>query len=198
MIQKYDKGIGDNYMKKMDSKDKLNLIIKLDKEGKSRHDIKDILGYSSIDSLTKFMKKQGYVYKNGYILVDDKSMTVVSDDKHMTNVSDKNNIDDNSMTSLINSDLKNNLVGLAGDYPDIKKMLEWFKNMNDDKSMIEVSATITDGLKIDIDNSEYIRTTVRVSKNSWNKFEEFCNSHKEFKKQDILSQALNEFIEKYK
>lgn len=198
MIQKYDKGIGDDYMKKMDSKDKLNLIIKLDKEGKSRHDIKDILGYSSIDSLTKFMKKQGYVYKNGYILVDDKSMTVVSDDKHMTNVSDKNNIDDNSMTSLINSDIKNNLVGLAADYSDIKKMLEWFKNMNDDKSMIEVSATITDGLKIDIDNSEYIRTTVRVSKNSWSKFEEFCNNHKEFKKQDILSQALNEFIEKYK
>ena len=198
MIQKYDKGIGDDYMKKMDSKDKLSLIIQLDKEGKSRHDIKDILGYSSIDGLTKFMKKQGYVYKNGYILVDDKSMTVVSDDKHMTNVSDKNNIDDNSMTSLINSDLKNNLVGLAGDYPDIKKMLEWFKNMNDDKSMIEVSATITDGLKIDIDNSEYIRTTVRVSKNSWNKFEEFCNSHKEFKKQDILSQFIKEGLEKYK
>ena len=198
MIQKYDKGIGDDYMKKMDSKDKLSLIIQLDKEGKSRHDIKDILGYSSIDSLTKFMKKQGYVYKNGYILVDDKSMTVVSDDKHMTNVSDKNNIDDNSMTSLINSDLKNNLIGLAGDYPDIKKMLEWFKNMNDDKSMIEVSATITDGLKIDIDNSEYIRTTVRVSKNSWDKFEEFCSNHKEFKKQDILSQFIKEGLEKYK
>lgn len=198
MIQKYDKGIGDNYMKKMDSKDKLNLIIKLDKEGKSRHDIKDILGYSSIDSLTKFMKKQGYIYKNGYILNDDKGMTVVSDDKHMTNVSDKNNIDDNSMTSLINSELKNNLVGLAGDYPDIKKMLEWFKNMNDDKSMIEVSAKITDGLKIDIDNSEYTRTTVRVSKSSWEKFEHFCNEYKQFKKQDILSQFIEEGIEKYK
>ena len=185
-------------MKNMDSKDKLSLIIQLDKEGKSRHNIKDILGYSSIDSLTKFMKKQGYIYKNGYILInDDKGMTVVSNDKHMTNVSDQNNIDDNSMTSLINSDLKNNLVGLAADYLDIKKMLEWFKNMNDDKSMIEVSATITDGLKINIDQSEYIRTTVRIGKDSWNKFEQFCNENKEFKKQDLLSQALEEFIEKY-
>lgn len=64
--------------------------------------------------------------------------------------------------------------------------------------MINVSATITDGLKIEIDNREYIRTTVRVSKDSWDKFEAFCNYHKEFKNQDLLSQAKEEFIEKYK
>ena len=199
MIQKYDKGIGDNFMKNMDSIDKLNKILQLDQEGKERDEIVKIMGYKNLKSLTGFMSGKGYTYSNGYILKDnDKSMTTVSDDNSMKKVSIENNADEKGMTSLIDSDLKNNLVGLAGDYPDIKKMLEWFKNMNDDKSMIEVSATITDGLKIDIDNSEYIRTTVRVSKNSWNKFEEFCNSHKEFKKQDILSQALNEFIEKYK
>ena len=199
MIQKYDKGIGDNFMKNMDSIDKLNKILQLDQEGKERDEIVKIMGYKNLKSLTGFMSGKGYTYNNGYILKDnDKSMTTVSDDNSMKKVSIENNADEKGMTSLIDSDLKNNLVGLAGDYPDIKKMLEWFKNMNDDKSMIEVSATITDGLKIDIDNSEYIRTTVRVSKNSWDKFEEFCSNHKEFKKQDILSQFIKEGLEKYK
>lgn len=199
MIQKYDKGIGDNFMKNMDSIDKLNKILQLDQEGKERDEIVKIMGYKNLKSLTGFMSGKGYTYNNGYILKDnDKSMTTVSDENSMKKVSIENNTDEKGMTSLIDSDLKNNLVGLAGDYPDIKKMLEWFKNMNDDKSMIEVSATITDGLKIDIDNSEYIRTTVRVSKNSWDKFEEFCSNHKEFKKQDILSQFIKEGLEKYK
>ena len=152
------------------------------------------MGYKNLKSLTGFMSGKGYTYNNGYVLKsNEKSMTTVSDDKDMIEVSDEK-----SMTSLINSNLKNNLVGLAGDYEDIKKMLEWFKNMNDDKSMIEVSAKITDGLKIDIDNSEHIRTTVRVSKSSWEKFENFCNEYKQFKKQDILSQFIEEGIEKYK
>ena len=199
MIQKNDKGIGDNFMKNMDSIYKLNKILQLDQEGKERDEIVKIMGYKNLKSLTGFMSGKGYTYSNGYILKDnDKSMTTVSDDNSMKKVSIENNADEKGMTSLINSDIKNNLVGLAGDYPDIKKMLEWFKNMNDDKSMIEVSATITDGLKIDIDNSEYIRTTVRVSKNSWDKFEEFCSNHKEFKKQDILSQFIKEGLEKYK
>ena len=186
-------------MKNMESKEKLNKILQLDSEGIERDEIVKMIGYKNLKSLTGFMSGKGYTYNNGYILKDsDKSMTTISDDNSMKKVSTESNTEEKGMTSLINSDLKNNLVGLAGDYPDIKKMLEWFKNMNDDKSMIEVSATITDGLKIDIDNSEYIRTTVRVSKNSWDKFEEFCSNHKEFKKQDILSQFIKEGLEKYK
>ena len=181
--------------------EKLNKILELDQEGKTRNEIVEIIGYKNLKSLTGFMTSKGYTYNNGYVLKsDEKSMTTVSDDKDMIIVSDDKDVttvsDETSMTSLINSDLKNNLVGLAGDYPDIKKMLEWFKSMNDDKSMIEVSATITDGLKIDIDNSEYIRTTVRVSKTSWNKFENFCYEYKQFKKQDILSQFIEECIKK--
>ena len=199
MIQKYDKGIGDNFMKNMDSIDKLNKILQLDQEGKERDEIVKIMGYKNLKSLTGFMSGKGYTYNNGYILKDnDKSMTTISDDNSMKKVSEDNNTDEKGMTSLINGDLKNNLVGLANSYEDIQRMLEWFKTRADDKGMIEVSAVVTDGLKIDIDQSEYIRTTVRIGKDSWNKFEQFCNENKEFKKQDLLSQALKEFIEKYR
>ena len=60
-----------------------------------------------------------------------------------------------------------------------------------------INADTNDGLKIDIDQSEYIRTTVRVSKSSWEKFEAFCNEYKQFKKQDILSQFIEECVDKY-
>ena len=186
-------------MKNMESKEKLNKILQLDSEGIERDEIVKMIGYKNLKSLTGFMSSKGYTYNNGYILKDsDKSMTTISDDNSMKKVSEDNNTDEKGMTSLINSELKNNLVGLAGDYPDIKKMLEWFKTMNDDKGMIEVSAVVTDGLKIDIDQSEYIRTTVRIGKDSWNKFEQFCSENREFKKQDLLCQAVEEFIEKYK
>lgn len=51
--------------------DKVNYILQLKSEGKSKHEIKDILGYKHLDSMTKYMRKEGKKLKMIYILNDD-------------------------------------------------------------------------------------------------------------------------------
>lgn len=52
--------------------DKVNYILQLQSEGKTRHEIKNIVGYKLLDSMTKYMRKHGYKVENNiYVLRDD-------------------------------------------------------------------------------------------------------------------------------
>jgi len=63
--------------------------------------------------------------------------------------------------------------------------------------MTEVIEVINQGIKIDLPQSESTRTTIRINKEIWNRFEEFSKKNKEFNKQDLMAQALKEYMEKY-
>ncbi|MGL5714399.1 MAG: hypothetical protein ACRCX2_15375, partial [Paraclostridium sp.] len=72
-------------------------------------------------------------------------------------------------------------------------MLNWFKT-RDDNSMTEVIEVINEGIKIDLPESETTRTTIRINKVIWEDFDVFCNENKEFNKQDLMAQALKDFM----
>lgn len=132
--------------------DKVNYILQLQSEGKSRHEIKDILGYKHLDSMTKYMRKRGYKVKNDrYILSDDNCHQIKS--------------------------------------VETKPIL-----ITDDKSMTEVIEVINEGIKIDLPESETTRTTIRINKIIWDEFDKFCSENKEFNKQDLMAQALKDFM----
>lgn len=44
----------------------------------------------------------------------------------------------------------------------------------------------------------YTKTSIRIEEEIWERFKKFCKEHDKFKQQDLLSLAINEFIEKYK
>lgn len=51
---------------------------------------------------------------------------------------------------------------------------------------------------INISNKEdLIRTTICVNKKVWENFNNLCNNHKEIYKQDLISQAIDNFVKKY-
>lgn len=129
-------------------------------------------------SLNKFIPKE----------YDDKVKTVVTNGN--TIIRDNNILD-------IQKDLKANIVNLAEEYNTIKDMLDWYKNNIDDKAKTSV-IEIKSGIKIELEGTETTRTTIRINKNTWNKFKEFSEIHKEYNQQDLLAQALEEFIDKYK
>lgn len=54
-------------------------------------------------------------------------------------------------------------------------------------------------MKISSSQEEIQQATIKVNKESWEKFNNFCKdaNFKQYKKQDLLSQAIIEFIEKY-
>ena len=52
-------------------------------------------------------------------------------------------------------------------------------------------------ITIDIKNDNTEQTNYRVYKKAKEKFRSFCNEHPEHKVQDLISQALEEFVNKY-
>ena len=128
---------------------------------------------------------------------DDKYITQVIQETPSNLKQDIKLNDDKGMTIDIQQDIKANIINLANDYDKIQKVIKWFDNRVDDKGMTEVIEVINQGIKIDLPQSESTRTTIRINKEIWNRFEEFSKKNKEFNKQDLMAQALKEYMEKY-
>lgn len=169
--------------------DKVNYILKLQSEGKSRHEIKDILGYKLLDSMTKYMRKHGYKVENNIYVLRDDSFYKVENDKIIPVIQR----DDNSMTINNTFNIKQDMIEILEHKGEIFDMLTWFKN-RDDNSMTEVIEVINEGIKIDLPESETTRTTIRINKIIWDEFDKFCGENKEFNKQDLMAQALKDFM----
>lgn len=184
-------------MAKRNADETFKMVLELQEQGISRHDIKDRLGYKRLDSVTRIMTERGYTIDKSldkYIInKDDKSMINVIDN----NYKDVELVDDKGMTISIQQDLKTNIIGLANDYDKIQEVLKWFENKSDDKGMTEVIEVINEGIKINIPKSETIRTTIRINKEVWDKFDEFSKENNEFNKQDLIAQALLEYMNKF-
>ena len=166
-------------MAKRNADETFKMVLELQEQGLSRHDIKDRLGYKRLDSVTRIMTERGYTI--------DKSL-----DKYIINKDDK------GMTISIQKDLKNNIINLANDYDKIQEVLKWFENKANDNGMTEVIEVINEGIKINLPEAETIRTTIRINESTWNRFKKFSNNHKEFNQQDLMAQALEEYMDKYK
>ena len=53
---------------------------------------------------------------------------------------------------------------------------------------------LNNNIVIDLDNAETTLTTIRVNSDVLKMFNDFCIQHKEFKKVDLISMALKEYI----
>lgn len=173
--------------------EKVNYILQLQNEGKNRHEIKDTLGYKHLDSMTKYMRKRGYKVENDkYILNDDSCHQEENAEIKPISITD-----DNSMTINNPNSIKQDMIEIIEHKEDIFDMLKWFKN-RDDKGMTQVIEVINEGIKIDLPASETTRTTIRINKSIWEDFDVFCNENKEFNKQDLMAQALKDFMKSNK
>lgn len=98
---------------------------------------------------------------------------------------------ENTVTEVINIsdvDIKNNLLDIASNYEVLKEMIETYRrNTNVVKQQIV----------IDLEEAESILTTIRVNPKVWEQFKIFSLEHRQFKKVDLLSQALKNFMEQY-
>lgn len=142
-----------------------------------------------MDSMTKYMRKRGYKVENDkYILSDDRCHQ--SGDVEIKSIA---TFDDNSMTINNASNIKQDMIDIIEHKEEIFDMLKWFKS-RDDNGMTEVIEVINEGIKIDLPDSETTRTTIRINKIIWDEFDKFCIKNKEFNKQDLMAQALKEFM----
>ena len=183
--------------KSRDSKKKLEYILGLQAQGLDPEAIANNMGYSRLKNLNEFMSKQGYKKKdNRYIRQMEDNSPI---DEIAITVEDSCPIDvvqeDTCPTVSIQNQQK--LIDIIDNHNKIMDIIKWFDTKEDScpTDVIEV----VNGLQINYNKSEVIKTTVRVDKNIWNEFSDICtNKYNQFSKIDILSQMLHEFIEKYK
>lgn len=111
------------------------------------------------------------------------------------NKENNNNITDvlqtDTVTEIINKsdeEIKNNLLDLVSNYDVLKDIIELHRRN---------TSVIKQQIVIDIEESDSKLTTLRVNSKVLEQFNDFCKDNKQYKKVDLLSQAMKDFIEKY-
>ena len=181
----------------------INYINKLLQEGKSVKDIRKTLNIGE-KTFQRKIKELGYKYNQKikryepFTGIGETLMTNYSKEKNevVTSEYDRDMIFDIQVEGIDKETFKNNIIDLAANYERIKNMLEDFERINSIHAQNEILEVNT-GIRIDNPDGEVERTTVRISKDILNKWNEFCDQHKEYSKKDLLGQAITEFIRKY-
>lgn len=142
-------------------------------------------------------KKNKYTYNKDLKKYIDNSCNtaVIKDIKKIDNscntavecIENKNNIV-NEVINLSTDDIKNNLLALANDYDIIKELIQLHRRN---------TSVVKQQIVINIDDAESKLTTLRVNSKVLESFNKFCDNNKQFKKIDLLSQALKNFIDQY-
>lgn len=98
----------------------------------------------------------------------------------------------NSNTLVIPADKTQRILKLVDQQPDLEELLQWWKN---EKNIIEIPKITLDKVEL---TGQIIGKTFKTYKNVIDKFLEFCDKHREYTQRDLVSQALLEYVQKYK
>lgn len=184
--------------KKLSADKKLNYILTLQDQGLTRKEIAKEMEYTRLDTLDRFMKKQGYNRINDiYKLEEDNCRTNIHDDDTCS-IAIPEVMEDNSPTTGIqDKEIQQKLLNMVNNYDSFINVINWFNDgghMEDSSPIIEVNT----GLQMDFDKSETIKTTIRVDKDIWDDFSKICKSkYNHLNKHDLISKAFLDFINNY-
>ncbi len=85
-------------------------------------------------------------------------------------------------------EIRNNLLDLVNNYDVLKDIIELHRRN---------TSVVKQQIVIDLEDAESKLATLRVNSKVLDQFKDFCSKHKEYKKVDLLSQAIKNFIENY-
>lgn len=166
--------------------------------------------HKKVTTVTKALKKELSSVKITKVLkpVTKKHKKDVGLQKHTVVIMDKNQHSEDNY-NLVTTGLQNKnevlkaisdiapkahiLIELTKSYEKIQEVLEWYETKQ--KGLIEIPELIIDEK---ISRGDHGSRTFRVNINIMKDFDKFGLKHQQFRTQDLVSQALLEFIEKYK
>ena len=128
------------------------------------------------------------------------SLFVKRQDKPASGVVDKSNTEVNTTKELsvykditkVNAKVKNDIIEVAGLKDKINELIEWYETKH--KNVIEIPE-----LKMEKRHftGDVVVKSYRIYSDIVKKFETFSKKQDQYKIQDLVSQALLEFMEKY-
>ena len=163
--------------------DKIVLLIndKLKNSSMSLNQVLKNLGYKNINRIKTEIENAGYKY-----IYENRQYTKVSQEDKAKNVV----VQDNNIQMSHNDIDINDLKELLSLKDDLKELIQQYHNSKNIIDVEPVELKIKPAPEI---KQRLFKVDVEVLKN-WDKF---IAEHREFKVQDIISQALSEFVEKY-
>lgn len=207
---------------KLSTEEKIKMVLKLQDEGKERDEIAECLNIKK-DSINKMMNRNGFKVENGkFIEKDEDEKTIPKLNKPKlktlksmkpklnscnTSVEQKkeevyNNcesdvlqvIDNNCDTSVEQKKMQEQLFAIL----PLAENLEYLcNNIDKIKALIDVKKEKYIELTINR-KEEAEQTNYRVYKTVKQDFKKFCSEHSDYKVQELISQALKDFMDKYK
>lgn len=146
-------------------------------------------------------KKVNYVYDkeaNAYVLKEvnndcnvgvidtNNGCDMLDETTYITEVSKEEGVFE--IIEKSDEEIKNNLLDLAKNYELLREIMDMHRRN---------TSVVKKQIVIDLDDSESKLVTLRVNSDVLGKFNKFCDNNKQFKKVDLLSQAMKNFIDQY-
>lgn len=195
----------------MTSKDKLKRFLELQSEGVKIDEIADKLDME-IKALRRFLNKNGYksikgkytkqeeVKKNVQQLElsinEDKSTTKKQKVKSKPVITNKSTIK-NTKTKSKSVSKATNIKMTAEDMDKLCEVYDWYLSIKDLKTLQPKRKKISKDINIEeFDMSNLKSTSIKIEKSTWEEFERLC-SNSEYTKQEIVTQAIKNFLKEY-
>lgn len=143
---------------------------------------KDLNRYVYNDSVTDVVQK----------ITEENNKSISGVTHRENNVSNTDVARVDKVTDIINKsdvEIKETIIDIVNNYDVLKEMIELHKCN---------TSVIKQQIVIDVEESESKLTTLRVNRKELELFNKFCDNNKQYKKIDLISQALKEFRERYK
>lgn len=142
---------------------------------------KELNRYVYNDSITGIVKN--------ITMKNNKRITDVTHEENNANNTNVSQVD--KVTDIINKsdvEIKETLLDIVNNYDTIKEIIELHRRN---------TSVIKQQIVIDVEDAESKLTTLRVNSKELELFNSFCEDNKQYKKIDLISQALKEFRERY-
>lgn len=184
-----------------DSNLKINYILEKQEEGLTRKEIRENMGYRKTGSLTEFMTRNGYKLVNDKFVENtevelggkevahyesiEKSIKIAEDKSHHVALHDKN--------------LQDKLFNMLDKYDTFMEVMSLYEQDGWQRGGNETIVEVITGLQITYEEIETIKTSIRIEKNVWENFKQLGEeNYKHISNTKLISQAVHEFIDKYK
>ena len=181
-------------------------------EGVSVKEIRETLGIGE-KKLQKHLKSINYKYDQkakNYVLVTEEVILPNPVTKPLESVKGENNYKDNELVVNKNEthpsvNIKFNdydkLLNIINTYEDMSNKIEqmdemykWYELQKSNENIIDIEIP---KLEILPTSQEAVSRSFKVYKDVMDEFSDFCKKNNNYKVQDILTQAMREFLDKY-
>lgn len=184
----------------LNSDEKLKYILDQQELGLTRNEIYKLMGYSNIKNIDDFMKRKGYIKENNLFVKGGECTPTIPQTNTKTENTTVEVVEDvNVLGVLQDISVQNKLLNMLENYDRFNKMLNWYETVGQMEDKSTPIVEVVTGLEIQFEESETIKTSIRVDKDVWEDFKELGESeYKHIANNKLISQALYEFINKYK